>query len=183
MNVTSRRPSWRGAAVTSVAALALLVPAVAWATTTASAGTRTAEVSRCGGFSTYVWLADAPSGATGHVAYPIEFTNIGSRACWLEGFPGVQGLTASLRAIGAPAGRLTTPAHRVMIKPDQTAYALLIITNNAFIPGCHTATGGALGVYPPGQRLRQFVSNFTFPACTNKGYLAIMPVAPGIGVP
>ena len=44
-------------------------------------------------------------------------------------------------------------------------------------------TGAALGVYPPNQKQRQYVSNFTFPACKNKGYLQVFPVQPGIGVP
>jgi hypothetical protein len=183
MHHMNRRPSWRTAAVAALASLALLAPAVTWAATTASAGTRAAEVSQCGGFSTYVWLADAPNGATGHTAYPIEFTNTGSRTCWLDGYPGVQGATASGRALGPAARRIGGSRHKIMIKPDQTASALLIITNRGFISGCHNATGAALRVYPPGQKLRQVVFNFTFPVCTNKAYLGILPVSPGIGVP
>jgi hypothetical protein len=130
-----------------------------------------------------VWLADAPNGATGHTAYPIEFTNTGSRTCWLDGYPGVQGATASGRALGPAARRIGTARRKIMIKPDQTASALLIITDRGFISGCKNATGAALGVYPPGQRLRQFVFNFTFPVCTNKVYLSVLPVRSGIGVP
>jgi Domain of unknown function (DUF4232) len=183
MHLISRRPSWRAAAAAALASLVLAAPAVAWATTAASSGPQTAQVSECGGFSTYVWLADAPNGATGHIAYPIEFTNTGSRTCWLDGYPGVRGATASAHALGPAASRLGGPRHKIMIRPDQTASALLIITNRGFISGCKNATGAALGVYPPGQRLRQFVFNFTFPVCENKVYMGIMPVRSGIGVP
>jgi uncharacterized protein DUF4232 len=183
MNHMPRRPGWRAGAAAAFAGLVLVAPAVAWAATGASAGTRAPQVSQCGEFSTYVWLADAPDGATGHTAYPIEFTNTGSRTCWLDGYPGVQGATASAHALGPAAGRIGAPRHKIMIKPDQTASALLIITNRGFISGCKNATGAALGVYPPNQRQRQFVFNFTFPVCKNKAYMAIMPVTSGIGVP
>jgi hypothetical protein len=71
MHLINHRPSWRAAAAAALASLVLAAPAVAWATTAASSGARAAQVSECGGFSTFVWLADAPNGATGHIAYPI----------------------------------------------------------------------------------------------------------------
>jgi hypothetical protein len=183
MNLVKRRPSWRGAAVAGVAGLALLAPVVAWTATAANAGTRAAQVAQCGDTSTYVWLADAPNGATGHIGYPIEFTNTGARSCWLGGFPGVQGVTGSGHALGPAAGRYSLSGHRVTIKPDQTAHAELVITDKGFISGCHQGTGAGLAVYPPNQRQRQLVLNFTFPACKNKAYMSVLPVQPGIGVP
>jgi hypothetical protein len=186
MKLPRRRPGPRIiAAAAALACAAVLVPTVALA----SAGNGRAAgqaVPQCTSDNTLVWLADAQSGATGHLYYPLEFTNVGSRACYLYGFPGVQGLTATypFKGIGPAASRDTYIArHRVTVGKNQTVHALLDITNYGFIPGCKQVTGGGLGVYPPNQKLRQYVFNFTFPACKNKAYLQVFPVQPGIGVP
>jgi len=182
MNLIKRRPGRRAIAATAVAGLALLAPAVAWGATAGHAAPRAAGVAKCANFTTYVWLADAPNAAGPVEGYPIEFTNLGSHACWLAGYPGVQGVTASGHAIGPAARRYSGTAQRVTIKPDQTAHAELLITIKGFIT-CHNANGAGLGVYPPNQTERQFVYNFTFAACTNKAYLSVLPVQAGIGVP
>jgi hypothetical protein len=184
MKLLSRRPGPRiVAAAGALACAAVLVPTVALAS--AGGGRAAPQVAECNFGDTYVWLADAQNGATGHLYYPLEFTNTGSRACYLYGFPGVQGLTTtSFKGIGPAASRDTYIArHRVTVGKDQTVHALLDITNQGFIPGCKQVTGAVLGVYPPNQRERQYVMNFTFPACKNKAYLQVFPVQPGIGVP
>jgi hypothetical protein len=177
-----RRPGRRIIAAAALACAAVLVPTVALA----SAGSGRAApqaVPQCTSGSTYVWFADAQNGATGHLYYPVEFTNIGSHACYLYGFPGVQGLTSTLKGIGPAAGRAKVTPHRVTVGRNQTVHATLSIVNYGFIAGCTQVTGAGLGVYPPNQKLRQYVMNFTFPACKNKAYLQIYPVTPGIGVP
>jgi hypothetical protein len=183
MRFLRRRPPVRIIAAAAIAAAAVLVPTVALAS--AGGGRAAPQAAQCNAGDTYVWLADAQDAATGHLFYPVEFTNIGSRACYLYGFPGVQGLTGTFpfQGIGPAAQRATFTPHRVTIGKNQTAYALLEITNYGFIPGCKQVTGAGLGVYPPGQKQRQYVMNFTFPACTNKAYLQVYPVQPGIGVP
>jgi hypothetical protein len=182
MNLMQRRPGWRAITAAAVTSLAVLVPAAALAATGGQAAPRAAAVARCASSATYVWLADAPNGAGPVDGYPIEFTNTGTHSCWLAGFPGVAGITASGHTIGPAAKRYGVTAHRVTIKPGQTAHAELLITIKGFIT-CHNATGAGLAVYAPNQTQRQFVYNFTFAACTNKGYLSVLPVQAGIGVP
>jgi hypothetical protein len=186
MTIARNLPRWRVLAAVALACSAILAPAVAEAASAshalpaAHARPQTAE---CNSGDTYVWLALAANGATGTIYYPVEFTNTGSHSCWLRGFPGVSGLSSSYRILGPAAGRFRASAKRVTIKPKQTAHALLGIIDSGFISGCHAATARALGVYPPNQRQKQVVASFSFPACTNKVYMHVYPVTPGIGVP
>jgi Protein of unknown function (DUF4232) len=173
----------RGKAIVAAAAIACsaaLVPAVALAS---SAAPQAPQVSRCRVGSVLYWIADAPNGATGTIYYPVEFTNVGAHACWLDGYPKVAGITMSIKQIGPAAGHLKATAHRVVIGHNQTAHALVGIVDAGFITGCHAATGAGLAIIPPGVNEEQFVFNFTFPACKNKVYMHLYPVQPGIGVP
>jgi hypothetical protein len=178
MRFTSRR--WRAvvaaAAITACGALAL--PAIAQAAPKAPQATP-----QCTTGQTYVWLALAPSGAAGTIYYPVEFSNVSSRTCWLYGYPAVSGLTSRGTPIGPPAGRYIAVKRTVTLRPGQTAHALLGIVEAGIIAGCRAATGSALGVIPPNARRQQVIGDFSFPACTNKVYMRVYPVQPGIGVP
>jgi hypothetical protein len=178
MNLTNR--SRRIIATAAVACAALLVPAVALASSPARS-----QVPACGNGSdsTLVWLALAPNAASGTTYYPVEFANVGTHACTLYGYPGVSAVTGSGKRIGPAAGRFGATPHVVTLQPNQSAHALLGIVTDGTVRGCHAATGGGLAVYPPGQTVRQVVPDFTFPACTNKVFMHVYPVTPGIGVP
>jgi hypothetical protein len=119
----------------------------------------------------------------GAVYYPIEFSNVSSRACWLYGYPAVTGLTSRGKPIGPQAGRYVAPQRKITLRPGQTAHALLGIVEAGIIGGCRAATGSALGVIPPDARRQQVIGDFSFPACTNKVYMRVYPVQSGIGVP
>jgi hypothetical protein len=174
------RPGLRIFAAAAVACSAIALPAVALA----SAGAPSRPVvAQCKAGNIFVWLGLVNNGATGHVADPVEFTNVGSHACWLFGFPGVSAVTGSLKQIGPAAARVPVAPHKVTVQKGQTAHALLIITNTAFIPGCKQARGVGLKVFPPNQTQKQFVFNFLVSGCKNKKYLQVFPVTPGIGVP
>jgi len=164
-------------AAAAAAGLAAGVPAVAIASSSAPA------TPRCNASNTYVWFALSPNGATGHIYYPVEFTNIGSAACTLTGFPGLSAISKSLHQIGVAASRAPVTAHTVTVKPHRTVHAVLAITQAGFIPGCHQAAAGGLKVYPPNEKSKQYVLNFSFTACKNKPFLWVDPVTPGIGVP
>jgi hypothetical protein len=178
MNLISR--SRRIAAVAAIASATLLVPAVALASSPARS-----QVPACAsvGTSTQVWLALAPDGALGTTYFPIEFANLGSHACTLYGYPGVSAVSSSFKRIGPAAGRFSATPHLVTLKPNQSVHALLGIVTDGTVRGCHAATGAGLAVYPPGETLRQLVLNFTFPACTNKVFMRVYPVTPGLAVP
>jgi hypothetical protein len=173
----------RGKAIVAAAAIACsaaLVPAVALAS---SAAPQAPQVSKCSLGSILDWIADAPNGAAGTLYFPVEFTNVGPHACWLDGYPKVTGITATIKPIGPAAGHFGATAHKVVIGHNQTAHALLGIVSDGVIAGCHAATGAGLAITPPGVNDRQFVFNFSFPACKNKLYMHLFPVQPGIGVP
>jgi len=160
--------------------VAIGVPAVALA----SSGARSvAATPQCTAGSTYVWLALAPNGAAGTICYPVEFTNLGSTKCTLSGFPGVAAIRKSGTQLGPAARRIKITVHTITLKPHQTAYALLGISDPGNFTGCHHATAFGLQVYPPNQTVKQMVSSFTYSLCTNKPYLHVYPVRAGIGVP
>jgi len=168
----------RLAAAAAVAFLAAGVPAVAIASSSAPAAPR------CNASNTYVWFGLSPNGAAGTIYYPVEFTNVGSKACTLTGFPGVSAISNSARQIGLAATRVkSVPVHKVTVKPEQTVHAVLGIVEPGLITGCHNAAADGLKVYPPNEKSRMLVLNFSFTACKNKPFLRVYPVAPGIGVP
>ncbi len=163
-----------------VVSAAVVVPTVALAS---SGGEHTESVPACSNSNTYVWFALAPSGAAGTIYYPIEFTNIGTSSCYLYGYPGVQAINSADNPVGPAASRLTLSHGDVVLKPNQTAYALLGIVEKGVISGCTATQADGLQVYPPNETQKQFISDFTFSACKNKVYLHVYPVKSGIGVP
>jgi Protein of unknown function (DUF4232) len=166
-----------GIAAAALACSAALLPAMA------QASPASPQAARCSAANTDVWFAIAPSGAAGTIYYPIEFTNLGSRTCWLSGYPRVTGTSKSGTSFGRAAGRLTLPVRRIMLRKNQTAHALLGIVEPGIIAGCHAVTGGGLAVHPPGQARRQLVGSFYFSGCSNKVYMHVGPIQRGIGVP
>jgi hypothetical protein len=176
------RPGRRALAVAAaaLACSAALLPTMAQAAPDSHASPQAA---RCTAANTYVWFALSPSGAAGTIYYPIEFTNLGSRTCWISGYPRVYGMRASGARFGPAAGRLTTPVRRIMLRRHQTAHALLGIVEPGIIAGCHAVAGAGLIVYPPGQSHSQTVGSFTFSGCSNRVYMHVFAVAAGVGVP
>ncbi|HXB49475.1 MAG TPA: DUF4232 domain-containing protein [Streptosporangiaceae bacterium] len=168
----------RLAAAAAVACLAAGVPAVALASSSVPA------TPRCNASNTYVWFGLSPNGAAGSIYYPVEFTNVSSNACTLTGYPGVSAISKSAHQIGLAATRANSvTVHTVTVKPDQTVHAMLGIVEPGLITACHNAAADGLKVYPPNEKSRKLVLNFTFTACKNKPFLRVYPVTPGIGVP
>ncbi|HTZ90981.1 MAG TPA: DUF4232 domain-containing protein [Streptosporangiaceae bacterium] len=162
----------------TVTCLAIGVPVVALASPSAPA------TPRCTASDTYVWFALSPNGTTGAIYYPVEFTNVSSKACTLTGFPGVSAVTQAAHQIGLAAARATgVTAHTVTVKPHQTVHAMLGIVPRGFIAGCHYGAADGLKVFPPNQKSKQLVLSFSFTACKNKPFMQIYPVTAGIGVP
>jgi hypothetical protein len=173
----SGRGRMLAAAVLACAAIA--VPAVALASSAAPA------IKPCKASNTYVWFGLAPNGAAGTIYYPIEFSNTGSSSCTLRGFPGVAAINSSDHQLGKPAARFSASVHTVTLKPDQTAHALVGIIDDpaGVVSGCHGGTAYGFQVYPPGQSHKQFINDFGYSACTNKVFMHLYPVQPGVGVP
>jgi hypothetical protein len=179
----SARAGRRIIAAVSLACSAVLLPAVALASSAASAPQAPAAVSQCRSSATEVWLGLNPDGgAAGTAFYPLEFTNISKHACWLFGYPGVSAIGRHGHRVGPPAAH-SGNRHRVTLRPGGTAHALLGIVDAGVLTGCHRVAGTGLEVFPPGQTVRQPIRSFSFSACSNKRFMGVLPVQSLVGIP
>jgi Protein of unknown function (DUF4232) len=131
------------------------------------------------------------NGAAGSIYYPLEFTNTGSAACTMYGYPGVAfvtkagGTAAGGTVLGEPAFRNAAFAPKqVTLAPGATAHASLQVqaAQNYPVATCKPVTGHWLQVYPPGSRVAEYV-RFTAVTCAGKipsgSTLGIYVVLPG----
>jgi hypothetical protein len=120
---------------------------------TSASPTATAAAA-CASASLQVKAGD-DEGAAGSVYQVIDFTNTGTAACTLYGYPGVSLATGTpLAQVGAAAARSTTgSATLVTLAPGATANALLRITQALNYPSatCSPKATTELRVYPPNQ--------------------------------
>lgn len=140
--------------------------------------------SGCSTAALVVWLDTAGSGAAGSVYFHLEFTNAGSRACELFGYPGVSAVTLSGKQLGAPANKnVTTPPKMITIAAGATATATLQITDTGvYAPSaCHPSTSAGLRVYPPGQKAAKVVP-YPFTTCAVSGRVTLHIGAMATGV-
>jgi hypothetical protein len=107
-------------------------------------------------------------GYAGGVYTNIEFTNVGSQACTLYGYPGISfagGPHAT--QVGPAAGEVPAPPRTlVTLKPGQMAYAVLrvVFGENYDSSQCHYEKTSYLRVYPPNQTESVLVP-WTWTAC------------------
>jgi hypothetical protein len=130
----------------------------------------------------------AASGAAGSTYVPVDFANMSSAACVLDGYPGVSFVTAadsSGRQIGAAAAR--NPQFgpvAVQLAPGASAHAWLQVAEAGNYPAssCGLVTAHGLRVYPPGSTEAGYVA-LDLPACSGNGVhqLTVMPVRAGKG--
>ncbi len=140
------------------------------------------RVAPCRANSTRIWLGLGPGGGTaGTTFYPLEFSNIGRRTCSLFGFPGVSAVIKGKQVGGAAirSGR----KRLVVLRPGQTAHAILGIVDAGAIGGCHQRSGASLRVFAPNQQGSTIIPSFTFTACSNRSVLRIRSVNFGVGIP
>jgi hypothetical protein len=105
--------------------------------------------------------------AAGSTFYPLNFTNVSTSSCVLDGYPGASFVTPSGGPIGSPADRNpgVTPAP-VTLAPGATAHATLQVVDaqNYSAATCDPVTAHWLRIYPPGQTTAVEVS-FTTLVC------------------
>jgi hypothetical protein len=127
-------------------------------------------------------------GTAGSTYEPLDFVNLSTSACMLDGYPGVSFVTAadgSGRQIGAAAVRNPEfgPA-QVRLEPGGSAHAWLQVAAAGNYPtsSCGPATAHGLRVYPPGSTKADYVGQ-DLPACSADGaqLLTVMPVRSGAG--
>lgn len=101
----------------------------------------------------------------------IVFTNTGSQACTLNGFPGVSYVAKSGRQLGAAADREGSSYGAVVVAAGAKARARLHFINNvSAVPHCYhpdqQREAAGLRVYPPNATRAVFVRD-PHPACRN----------------
>lgn len=143
--------------VSTTTAAAAVVPA----TTTADAAiTPAAGPDGCAVSDLRLTLGQG-QGAAGSTQIPLVFTNVGGRACVLEGFPGVSYVQggADGAQVGAAATRSGDPHGAVTLPANGTATALVRAVNVQNYPAdtCAPTAVAGLRVYPPGDTASIFV--------------------------
>jgi hypothetical protein len=167
-----------------VPALAAAALAVAVFVSAATAENRAAPACTTAGL--VVWLNTNGDGAAGSVYFRLEFTNLSSRTCSLNGYPGVSAVDLAGRRIGSPATRNPSGVRAVRLANGGTANAVLrIVAAGNYPPSrCHPRTAAGLRVYPPNRRTSKVVP-FPLRACAKAGvgYLSVGPLTSGPGSP
>lgn len=101
-----------------------------------------------------------PEGATGSVYRVLIFTNTGTQACAMRGFPGVSYVAGDGgQQVGPAAERVGEASGSVRIAPGATASAQLQLVNVANYDAalCQPTPVRGLRIYPPGETAALFV--------------------------
>lgn len=175
-----------GLAIAALATAAVALPASAMAATGGHAAPGhhhpRHRIAPCRAGSTTIWLGlGAGGGTAGTIFYPLEFSNTGRRTCALFGFPGVSAVKNG-HQVGGAALR-NGSKHLAVLRPGQTAHAVLGIVEAGNIPSCNMVQGANLKVFAPNQQAPTVIPSFTFTACANRTVLRIGSVRPGTGIP
>lgn len=163
------------AALTIIASLGvwgLSGPTVSFASTTS-----------CTTSDVVVWLNTSASGTAGSDYYNVNFTNLSSQSCTLEGYPGVTGLSLTSTQLGSAAARDKAHAAKLFTlvsartakglaaaNTKNSVTAILQITDAGNYPAstCAQATAAGLSITPPGQSTAKVIP-YPFVACTKSG--------------
>ena len=172
-------------AAAAVAALAAAGAAVALATASASAGAAVAHraaapiTPSCATAQLGIKFINKPNGAAGTIFYPVRFTNKGTHACTLRGYPGVSAVSSTGAQIGKPAGRSGNPVKTVTIAPKKSAGTMVGFAHTANFPAakCKPVTARGLRVIPPNQTASVILKR-KFSACsgTSVTFLTVLPI-------
>ena len=177
----------------AVAGAAILLPAVALASSagsgSAATGTRSQAAAhpQCARSWLTSWMGVPGNGTAGSTYYDLEISNISGQTCTLYGFPGVSALGGGGKQLGSAAARNNGYTElTVTLAPYQTAHAVLQITDvgNFSRRSCRPTTADALRVYAPGN-----YSAMRFPfsvrACARRGpvYMHVSTTISGTGIP
>ena len=172
----------RSLATAGTAALAAAGAAAVLATASAGAAQRAAASNpSCATAQLGVKILNKPNGAAGTIYYPIRFTNKGTRACTVRGYPGVSAVTSTGAQIGNPATRINTgtAAKTVTIQPKKSASTMVGFSHTANFPAakCKPVTARGLRVIPPNQTTSVTLKH-KFSACSSKSvvFLTVLPI-------
>jgi hypothetical protein len=171
----------RRTAIAAAAVLTLGIGAAVWATSSASAAP--AATPACVSTNLAVWVnAATPNGAAGTIYYALELTNIGSKACTLDGYPGVAAIGANNKQLGDDAkANPLFKAKTVTLAPGATAHSDMGWSDGeVYTSGCKPATASYIKVVAPKQK-GSSTGFFDLLGCTlkNHPYLFVTVIRPG----
>ena len=143
--------------------------------------TATSGIGTCA-LSTLAITLGETQGAAGSRYVPIVFTNKGSAACTLDGYPAVSFVgDGNGTTIGPPADNdpTTTPATQT-VQPGSTVTALLRVAVAQNFSGCTVVTPDGFRIAPPGSSASAFVAFTSLQACDNPNIhlLTVQAVGP-----
>jgi hypothetical protein len=176
----------RRTVIATAVALSLGIGGAVWAATAASAAPAAAPA--CATANLAVWVdVSQGSAAAGTIFYPLDFTNTGSHACTLFGYPGVSATNANTKQLGRAAGRNPQfKAKTVTIPAGGSAHAVLSVVDvGNFTPsGCQPTNASLIKVFPPNRKSAAF-GFFSLPVCRSTKPLFtdlfVTTVQPGVG--
>ena len=169
-------------------ALGGLIALGAGVVTASAASGAAAQPPACQSSQIRVWMGIPGGAAAGSSYFELEFSDVGTTACNLYGFPGVSAVTAPGATLGSPAGWVqSSPSEYVDLTPGETAHTLLQVADVANYPAatCEPTAAFGLRVIPPNQT-SSVVIPFAFEACSAAGpvYLHVNePITAGTGIP
>ncbi|MFF9666998.1 MULTISPECIES: DUF4232 domain-containing protein [Streptomyces] len=117
------------------------------------------------------------SPGAGNLYVPLVFTNKGTAACHLKGFPGVTLLDASGERIGAPAQRSGDMRPAIVLAPGESAYAALHTLNKGIADEPCRQPATSVQAYPPGSTWALRTQARAFQVCG--GTFEVSAVRPG----
>ena len=142
----------------------------------------TATAPACTAANTQIWLGDGEGGGTaGKTYYPLEFSNVGHKACTLYGYPGVSAVSDTGHQVGLPATHDPSTVATITIKAGGTAHDHIAIVDWGAVCATGAAASG-LKIYAPGQTQAKQIE-FAFTTCAAKSTLIAGPIDAGVGVP
>ena len=176
----STRLSRRLAVGAGLASAAILLPTAALASSATAGAPNRLSVPACISTHTRVWYGVPGDGATGHIFFQLQFSNIGHSTCSFFGYPGVSQVDVHGHQVGLPASHSGTRLN-VTLAPGGTAHVVLEVTQAGFVCA-HPVKTTLLKVFPPGQTHAQLVG-FASQACIGKSLLHVDALHPRAGIP
>lgn len=163
-----------------LASAAILLPTAALASSAVAGAPSRPAVAACISTHTRIWYGVPGDAATGHIFFPLQFSNIGRSTCSFFGYPGVSAVDIHGHEVGLPASHSGTRL-TVILAPGATAHVILEVTQAAFVCS-HPVKTSVLRVFPPGQTHAQLVP-FPSAGCRGKSVLHVDALHPRAGIP
>ena len=177
---------------TAVACVAIVVPAALAASADQAAPVHravAAAVRPCANAhpalpgGAFVWSANPGDGFAGGVAYELEITNVGTRACSLRGVPAVAAVLSNGHLAGGKPVPGSSKGPLVVLAPRATAHVGLTVNIAGAI--CARPVTGDIVIYLPSQRKSQpaYMTALVCRGLPGGGVLRVSSIAAGTGIP